>query len=169
MVPQKRMESARRVLEEFGDDEEQIIDIEIAKKLLYTLKAELNVENKTEMECVECCVCLETQTPDGIRILKKCSHCFCATCLQEIIKHSSAKCPLCRVHFCHSDIYSMNALEEKQDIIEEKENVPMEQPEKAYIPAKVQALLHTLKADIGQNPLEKLISTKSSIITSSVR
>jgi hypothetical protein len=118
MLPRERLANARRVLEEFNKLDLKNITLEQVHNLLAKIRGEFqgngsNSQTTTtaadgdtpggenDNEVMECAVCFECPTSEELRILRRCSHCFCHKCLDKITGMSASgsghsNCPLCR-------------------------------------------------------------------------
>eukprot|EP01135_Chromosphaera_perkinsii_P012014 Nk52_evm22s2568 gene=Nk52_evmTU22s2568 len=155
LVPRERIEMAKMVLEEFegkygkGDDIVQMTKGQ-ARALFVQLSNAVNLtrnadrENAEERVKSECCICLEfIDDPENARIIKKCSHFFCTTCINRVLQLAQVNCPLCKQSFCEKDLLTIKNLREQLEG-DADEDYP------AYIvdevPPKVKALLQFLLA-----------------------
>lgn len=113
---------------------------------------------------MQCCVCLEQLAAADARLLRKCKHAFCASCLSRLMGGgggaggagpSTMRCPLCRALFVPSDVLSRDAL--LAAARDAQPTPPDTQPGGAppaaevggapqELPAKVRALIESLDA-----------------------
>jgi 3-dehydroquinate synthase len=136
---------------------------------------------ENDNEVMECAVCFECPTSEELRILRRCSHCFCHKCLDKITGMSASgsghsNCPLCRQPFKPSEIFSIKELKEEQEKAKAEEaaavaagpstsgaanNKSLKGKGKAEegprYPVKVEALLQSLQANLADNPQEKFV------------
>ena len=108
------------------DLEHRKVAVDIWKELKCRKNDQISVEEATGLleklqgafeetkQLPECSICLEEFEEDSCKILRKCSHIFCSTCLNRFMDttlnvqlHATRpkyKCPLCRSSFEESDI-----------------------------------------------------------------
>ncbi|CAN0019727.1 unnamed protein product [Laminaria digitata] len=126
LVPDGRLEQARKVLNQLAQEGPKL-GKEEAAKLFAKLKGLLEQE-----EGAECAVCLEPVGEADVRVLRGCGHGFCHKCLGAMCAGAGggggggdSKCPLCRTNFRLSDVIGGAELEtaggSKQEKKEEEE------------------------------------------------
>ncbi|KAK3283928.1 hypothetical protein CYMTET_8397 [Cymbomonas tetramitiformis] len=130
LVPGTRVKAAKQVLAELtgggtsdGKGKAHELGPEDAARLFGQLKGALQ-----EAEDRECVVCFSEADDVNARILRACSHVFCAGCLGQILAtggdRSSRPCPLCRCPFSSDDILDLRCLKTEVDESSNTADVP---------------------------------------------
>jgi len=169
LIPPERIAAARRVLKIYAEYVDQGDDVKLTSKqvqeLILKLQGVLDADE-------ECCVCMEPK--DALMcVLRKCKHCVCEPCLEKIIetkRGAQPSCPMCREPFQKQDILKLDDLAKAEEEAkakreaegknesEEEEEEDMESIDPAsYLPAKIPALLGSLKNALAENPEEKFV------------
>ena len=116
LVPTARLQAAREVLAALEQRRADSVDgtirlsAEEAKALFLRLKGALDAGDE------ECAICMSGgMDENSLRILRKCQHRFCGSCIGEMFDKSAAAadgslaCPLCRTPFTRRDVISLGA------------------------------------------------------------
>jgi len=129
-------------------------------ELLEKLKGELLTtttlqdEDSSSNELPTCGICFEEFDRTQVTILKTCGHCFCRSCVLQVLSKSNHKCPYCRKDFKNTDIIDMSTAQSaaakanQEGIDEDKKQAVASMSVKDDdfdVPPKISALLQSIQ------------------------
>mmetsp|Transcript_12803 Transcript_12803/g.15672 ORF Transcript_12803/g.15672 Transcript_12803/m.15672 type:complete len:1060 (+) Transcript_12803:80-3259(+) len=143
LVPEYRRKIALTMWKDLQkNDTGKKLSKEEGLKLLEKLKGTFT---QAENELPECAVCLMEMEEQDSRILRKCGHVFCNICIEQVLKVSNQKCPMCREPFTKGDMINKSVAVKAtlpssgSDIVSDDSNTDLRTP------PKVLALLEAIK------------------------
>ncbi|CAM0907009.1 unnamed protein product [Alopecurus aequalis] len=99
-------------------------------------------------EDFDCPICL---SPPSRTVITSCTHIYCQTCIQKILKSASSRCPICRRSLSKEDLFIAPEVQHPDE--EGSGNLGSDKP----LSSKVQALLELLKRSQKEDPSSKSV------------
>ena len=113
LIPRERLANAAAVLRQLDAQgavegaAPKKLTAEDAAKLLKALQGALN-----DQDTSDCCICLEMLSEDKTRVLSRCRHVMCDTCIDALLATQNFLCPLCRQPFSRIDVLDPASVKE---------------------------------------------------------
>lgn len=163
MIPSDRLQRAADVLAKMESGSSKALSAEDALNLFVALQGALN--NEAGGGPTDCCICMEELGEETSRILKKCKHVLCETCVEALLGKPPCSCPLCRAAFTRQDVLDAFSVREAAGENERKDAAATgadrssedDSATSALPPPKIAALVEGLSAMRVEDAAQKAI------------